>query len=195
MDTDTQAERKSRALYLVTAVLAAFCCGAYTTTRHAARSASAATQSDVALSGDAGVPTFLLLPAGTAGLHVCDGPSCPFPGPEPGEEQHRCVTYIDDDGRSTTLDKSTLGASSCNPTSTVLVQEYGQYLIEAEGENLERLDHEVRLGEIGCVVACTLEPTDADGSVGAGYAVSHVRVLQPTSFHFDKAGHFVADEN
>jgi hypothetical protein len=197
MNTPSKEERISRGVYLVTMCLAAFSCGAYTTTRRSAGRVPASSRLEFSSREDGGAsePTFLVLPEYCqAGVRRCEGPSCPFPGPEPGEEQHRCVTYIADEGRSVTMDKSTLGASSCNPTSTVLVQEYGQYLIEVEGERLDRLDHDVRLGEIGRVVACTIEPTDADGSFGDGYAISHVRVLQPGSFHFGKSGEFVADE-
>jgi hypothetical protein len=142
--------------------------------------------------GGTGVPAFVVFPASSTGAPICDGPSCPFPGPEPGEEQHQCVTFYPDQGGTVTMDKSTLGASSCNPACTTLVEEFTQYAVVIEGERLDRLDREVRRGHIGRVEACTMEPTsDAD----SGFAVSHVKILQPTSFHFDKAGNFVAEEN
>jgi len=149
--------------------------------------------------GGTGVPAFLVLPASATGARICDGPSCPFPGPGPGEaeERHECVTFLPDQGGSVIMDRSTLGASSCNAACTTLVEEFSQYAVVIEGERLDRLDREVRRGHIGRVEACTMEPAaDTDETHGdGGYAVSHVRILQPTTFHFDKAGNFTADEN
>jgi|SRR5579883_546259 len=204
MDLYSKDEWMSRRAYVAIMCLGAYSCGAYTTAHRTAHSAPPPSHVAMEAREDGGVsvPAYLVLPVSPAGHRVCDGPACPFPGPEPGEEQHLCVTYLSDEGRRVTLDTGTLAASSCNADGTVLVHEYGraapQYLVEIEGEHLDRLDHEIRLGELGRVAACTMEPGDADGGVeGDRYAVSHVRVLPPTGFHFDanKNGAFVADEN
>lgn len=198
MNTPSKEERISRGVYLATMCLAAFSCGAYANAR-TARSAPAPSHLETASreDGGAGVPALLVLPNSCPGFHVCDGPSCPFPGPNPGEEQHQCVTYYPDQGGSVTMDTRTLGASSCNAPCTILVHEYGQYAVVIEGEQLDRLDREVRLGHIGRVEACSMETADPDGSIGEPrYAVNRVRVIQPTSFHFDsRTAAFVADEN
>jgi hypothetical protein len=144
-----------------------------------------------------------LQPDGLQHVLVCEGPSCPFPGPEPGtvEDLHDDVTYVQDEGGLVILDRSMLAATSCNEACTVCVQEFIKYDCKynciLEGERADRAARDVCRKRIDRVESCMFEQADEDAAPGnSGYVISHVRVVPGTPFHFDsKSGAYVSDED
>jgi hypothetical protein len=148
--------------------------------------------------GGAGVPAaFLVFPASSADAPVCIGPSCPFPGPEPGAaEHHDCVVFLQDQGGAYAFDTRNLVSAAWNEQASTLVLDYGENLVVCDGENEDRLYKQLRKGSLELVESCSVErPSEAEAAQGdSGYAIAHVRVLPSGSWHFDKTGAFVSDE-
>jgi hypothetical protein len=164
----------------------------------------------VSVDGGAGFPANAspvtaedLRPGALRSVPICDGPSCPYPGPASsstpaGDEAHDAITFVLDHGGSVTVARSTLVVSSCNEPGNVLVEDFGQCLFVMTGERMDRLDRDVRRGRLARIESCTTEtPAQHDGVQGdSGYVVAQVEQYPAGGWHWNpKTGAFTAEEN
>ncbi len=147
---------------------------------------------------DAGTPVFVLLPASSASSSAsgprCDGTSCRLSTPAESARQCEDITFIDDNGTSFVVDRSTLGTTTCNATCSECVITFTDGSFDVSGERVDRVARDVRQGRMHRIEACTVACDDDGGSMGEAFAVAHVKGIAP-AYSFDEKGNLVTEDS